>query len=255
MKLLALSAGIAKKKVMERYARQLLVPQWDQEKLSNGRVVVAGVGALGNVVATQLAIMGVGYLHLIDRDKIEESNLSRQPLYSSRDIGKTKTDVARQKLLEMNPNVVIKSYPQQLTFALTNNNITADVVVDCLDNLESRLWLNNYCIEKRTPLVSGGVYEFRGQLQVVLPGKTPCLQCNPLLTPATVKGDSCGKEKNPGIASTCYVVGGLQATETIKILMNLENICTTFRQIHCDTTEIISVPIKRKKNCAACKNL
>lgn len=165
----------------ERYHRHILVlGEKAQLRLKSSVVLVAGAGGLGSVVSYYLAAMGVGKLVLVDDGDVELSNLNRQILYATRDIGRAKVLVAAEKLRELNPNVEVVPVRGRLDYKLAAKLIEdhgVNLAVDALDNWETRLELNRACVEKRIPLIHAAVEGFYGQLLVVVPGSTPCLHC------------------------------------------------------------------------------
>ncbi|MBS7287825.1 MAG: ThiF family adenylyltransferase [Candidatus Freyarchaeota archaeon] len=218
-----------------RYHRQQLVDRWDQEKVRRARVFIAGVGALGSVAALNLAMMGVGELVLVDYDTVEVSNLNRQLLYREGDVGRNKAEAAREFLLEVNPEVTVKVFPNNITEVPRGEYERCNVIIDGLDTFEARRWLNSLAVDLRKPLVHGGIYGWWGNVQVVVPYVTPCLECQPLVSkerlaqPCTPAGESRKTERGgpeegatPAVVTVSCVIGGLQAQETAKIILGLE---------------------------------
>ncbi len=166
------------RKLLERYDRQLRVEGWDQERLTKSSVIIVGVGATGCEVSKNLALMGVGKLILIDNDVIELSNLSRQMLFLEEDIGKSKALVAAERLRKMNPFVEIEAYFEDVRNIDEGLFDKANVIASCLDNWPVRRWLNSLAIELNKPLVDIAMEGFYANLQVIIPGKTACLECH-----------------------------------------------------------------------------
>jgi ubiquitin-activating enzyme E1 C len=162
---------------MERYDRQLRVEGWDQNILLSSTVFIAGVGAIGGEVAKNLAMMGVGKLILADYDYVELSNLSRQLLFRDQDIGKGKAVVAAERLREINPHVSVEAYGQDIRELGEEVLGRTDIIFSCLDNWASRRWLNSVAVSLEKPLVDGAMNGFYGNVQVVFPRKTACLEC------------------------------------------------------------------------------
>jgi ubiquitin-activating enzyme E1 C len=163
---------------LERYDRQARVPGWDQALIQNGSVAIVGVGALGCEVAKNLALMGVGKLVLIDNDVVELSNLSRQMLFTEEDIGKYKSEVAAQKVKNMNRFVEVVHYNSDVRMLPEEVFEQVDVVCSCLDSWGVRRWLNSLTVSLGKPMVDGSIEGFYGNVQVVIPGKTACLECH-----------------------------------------------------------------------------
>jgi molybdopterin/thiamine biosynthesis adenylyltransferase len=197
----------------ERYARQILIfGSEGQECLGQARVLVAGAGGLGSAVSIYLCAAGVGSIRLVDRDIIERSNLNRQVFHWERDIGRKKTESAKEKLEAMNPDVNIEAIGTEIT----ESNITGlldgvDIVVDALDNFPTRYLLNHAILDAGIPLVHGAVQGFHGQVTTVVPGKTPCLRCLFPFAPPP--------ERIPVIGTTPGIIGTIQANEVLKFLI------------------------------------
>lgn len=164
--------------LQERYDRQARTPGWDQSLIQNGIVVIVGVGALGCEVAKNLALMGVGKLILIDNDVVELSNLSRQMLFTEDDIGKPKSEMAAQKIKSMNKFVEVVHYNSDVRQLPEGVFEQADVICSCLDSWGVRRWLNSLSVSLGKPMVDGSIEGFYGNVQVVIPGKTACLECH-----------------------------------------------------------------------------
>ncbi|APH38307.1 HesA/MoeB/ThiF family protein [Methanohalophilus halophilus] len=204
----------------ELYGRQVMMIGEDgQEKLKGATVLVAGCGGLGSPVLHYLAVAGIGHIRLIDKDTVELSNLNRQILHWHRDIGKAKSQSAEEKLAELNPNIRLEAFNTEINAENVDELIQgADIIVDALDNYETRMLLNRAAIRQSVPLVHGAVHGFHGQLTTVIPGKTPCIEC---LIP-----EKPPKEVFPIIGCTAGVVGTMQANEVIKYLLGEEGLHT-----------------------------
>ena len=164
--------------MLERYDRQLRIAGWDQSRLQNGTVVIVGVGALGCEVAKNLALMGVGRLVLIDNDYVELSNLSRQMLFNDGDIGRPKASTAAAKLKLINPEVDVESIDGDARNVPEETFKQGDVICSCLDSWGVRRWLNSLCVSIDRPMVDGGIDGFYGNVHVIIPKKTACLECH-----------------------------------------------------------------------------
>jgi len=224
-------------KEIERYARQLLIDEWDQKKLSKSTIFIAGVGALGSIVALNLAVMGVGKLILCDYDTVEISNLSRQIVFFEDDIGKYKVEAAKNNLMHWNSNVKIITYNTKLQKLDRSIFEKCDVIIDGLDTFSARRYLNSVAISVNKPLIHGGLFGWFGNVQFVIPKKTACLECQPLIPqnrlqkPCTPPGQVRREEtqinneiqaKIPSIISTNSIIAGIQTQLALKILFNLK---------------------------------
>jgi adenylyltransferase/sulfurtransferase len=198
-----------------RYLRQLpLIGDAGQQKLATAHVCIAGAGGLGSPIALYLAAAGVGALTLIDCDTVAESNLNRQILHTTHDIGKKKVDSAAEKLHALNPEISIKTYHSVITQETISDMAKgADIIVDAVDNYAARHVLNTYCVNVHIPFVHGAVQGFFGQMMVIIPKKTACLYC--FLQPQEAENEP------PIIGSTAGMVGLMQANETIKYLTGI----------------------------------
>jgi adenylyltransferase/sulfurtransferase len=199
----------------KRYHRQiLLLGEAGQEKLKRARVLIAGAGGLGTVIATYLAAAGVGTLRIVDCDIVEETNFNRQILHWSGDLGRSKTASVREKLSALNPTIVVEEIAQRIDETNIDSAAAAcNIIVDAMDNFPTRYLLNRTALRQGTPLIHGAVRGLRGQATTILPGKTPCLRC--------IFPGSPPSELFPIIGATCGVIGSVEATEAIKLITGL----------------------------------
>lgn len=189
----------------------------NQELLTNAHVMVIGAGGLGSAALYYLAAAGVGKITIVDSDKIEESNLNRQILHFTDDIGKPKVLSALRKLSALNPEIQIEVKSMRITPTTVALLPEADLIIDCLDNMDTRFILNRFCIEKGIPMVHAAVEAFEGRLTVIIPGKTPCLAC-------IYAGVPQKKGEFPIIGATAGFFGTAEAMEAIKFLSKKGNI-------------------------------
>ncbi|MEM3011973.1 MAG: HesA/MoeB/ThiF family protein [Candidatus Hadarchaeales archaeon] len=198
----------------ERYSRQVLIPGFGekaQRRLRRAHAVVVGLGGLGCPSSLYLVAAGVGRITLVDSERVEESNLNRQVLHWTRDVGRPKAESAAEKLGELNPEVRVEVVGERLTEENAGRVLRGDVVVDGLDNYETRYLVNSHCVRKGVPFVHAAVEGLTGQLLTVLPGEGPCLRC---LIPEPPPP----KPVFPVLGATAGVMGCLQAMEVIKLL-------------------------------------
>ncbi|MEM0093872.1 MAG: HesA/MoeB/ThiF family protein [Thermofilum sp.] len=234
---------------VERYDRQLRV--WGleaQKKLKSSTVLVVGVGGLGSPAAMYLAAAGVGRIILVDSEKVELSNLNRQVLHWTPDIGREKVSSAASKLSELNPHVkVVQVFGKLETLERAEQLVAeADVVVDCLDNWKTRFLLNEACVKLGKPLVHAAVRGLYGQLMVVKPGESACLRC---LLPE----DPPEEKTFPVAGPTPGVLGTLEALEAVKLITGygqpLAGKLLIFDGVQ-GSFDVINV--KKRENCPVC---
>ncbi len=203
-----------------RYSRQILLPAIDiegQQKLLDGSAAIFGLGGLGSPIALYLAAAGVGRLVLVDFDEVELSNLQRQIIHVTRDLGRPKVDSAREKLAALNPDVVVETVQARLEGPALNAVVAGvDVVLDGTDNFPTRFALNQACFDERKPLVSGAAIRFEGQVSVYFPGQgdSPCYRC--LYDDSEAVAETC--VQTGVIAPLLGIIGSVQALEAIKVL-------------------------------------
>lgn len=206
----------------ERYSRHLLLPEIGaagQERLKAARVLVVGAGGLGSPAALYLAAAGVGTLGLLDFDRVDQSNLQRQVLFTSEDVGAPKAERARERLLALNPDLNIVAHNAELCAA----NVRAlfdgyELIVDGSDRVGTRYLVNDACVLYRKQLVSAAIHRFEGQAMSYAPGRGPCYRC---LFPALAEGvlPNCAQAGVLGVLPG--VLGTVQATEAIKLLLGI----------------------------------
>jgi adenylyltransferase/sulfurtransferase len=216
----------------DRYSRLRLIGWWDQEKISAAKILVVGAGALGNEVLKNLALLGMGQVHLIDFDEIQDSNLTRSVLFRARHNGQPKALVAAEMASEMNPDCrVIPLHGNVLTDVGLGLVREMDLVICCVDNREARLWINRMCWKTSTPWIDGGIQEINGVAKVFVPPDGACYECTmtendyrlislryscPLL-----KQEDIQEGKVPTAPTIASIIGGLQVQEALKLIHEL----------------------------------
>ncbi len=207
---------------MERYTRQSILSQIGssgQDKISAARVAIVGIGALGSVSAQLCARGGVGFLRLIDRDVIEQSNLQRQVLFNEADVkaGLAKASAAKRHLAEINSEIQIEAVVEDLHAANIDEWLgDVDVVLDGTDNFETRYLLNDFAVKNKIPFIYGGAIETRGMVYAVLPDGRPCLRCVFPENPGAEHSQTC--DRSGILASASHMTASMQFTRLIQIL-------------------------------------
>lgn len=208
---------------IKRYSRHIVLQDvggTGQRKLRRAKALIVGAGGLGSPAAYYLGAAGVGTLGIVDSDTVEVSNLQRQILHRTSDIGRQKTDSAAERIQALNPGVEVVKY--QLRLSADNvRGIIRDynVVLDAVDNFSARYLLHDACFFERKPLVEAGVLQFLGQIMTILPGRGPCYRCLFPEPPAPGVVPSC---QEAGIlGSVAGLLGVMQATEAIKLILEI----------------------------------
>jgi molybdopterin/thiamine biosynthesis adenylyltransferase len=237
-----------------RYSRQIMLPQIDavgQQKLLDASVLIVGMGGLGSPVAMYLASAGVGHLVLADFDKVEISNLQRQIIHGTDDIGRDKVDSAYDRLKQLNPDITITRFKQKLDDSTLDDLVPqVDVVIDGCDNFETRFAVNRACVNHHKPLVSGAAIRFEGQVSVFLnDGKGPCYHC--LYKEGGEEEMRCSE--NGVLAPLTGLIGSLQAIEAIKVLLNIgEPLSGRLFVLDALTMEMRMLKLKKDPDCGVC---
>jgi len=206
-----------------RYSRQMMLPEIDaegQQRLADARVLIIGLGGLGSSSSVYLAAAGVGHLVLVDFDEVDISNLQRQIVHATRDIGRLKVDSAKEHLLELNPEIKITTINHKIEGQALEEQIkSSTVVLDCSDNFQTRFAINDACVKHRRPLVSGAAIRFEAQVSVFDSRHegSPCYRC--LYGSEAEVEQTC--TANGVISPLLGIVGSIQACEAMKIIMNL----------------------------------
>lgn len=228
------------------------MPGWGahgQAKLARAQVFVAGAGGLGCAASLYLAAAGVGRLIICDNDLIEASNLNRQILYSPADIGREKAPVAVQRLRALNPSIAVEPRTAEIGEQPAAGLIRGtDVILDCLDSLETRFALNRAAMAARIPMVYAAVSDFTGYLSFLNPPTTPCLECFVPRTPP---------EEAPTVPGcTVGLLGSLEAMEAIKFLTGIgENLTNRLLVVEGAEPRFDIVAVERDPTCEACRDL
>jgi adenylyltransferase/sulfurtransferase len=238
-----------------RYSRHLILPDVGldgQRKLKAGRILLIGAGGLGSPLALYLAAAGVGTLGLVDFDVVDVSNLQRQVLHGTKDVGRPKLESARDRIRDVNPHVHVEGYETRLTSENALDIIRDyDVVIDGTDNFATRYLTNDACVLLGKPNVYGSIFRFEGQASVFALDEGPCYRClfpeppPPGMVPSCAEGGVLGVL--PGL------VGTIQATEGIKLLLGVgEPLVGRLLLIDALTMRFRTVRLRKDPNCPVC---
>jgi molybdopterin/thiamine biosynthesis adenylyltransferase len=238
---------------MERYSRQLLLPEWtemSQIALRDASVLVIGAGALGSPVGLYLAGAGVGRLGIVDDDEVELSNLHRQPLHFTPDVGEPKAESAAAKLRFLNPDIVVEAYRMRVDETNVAGLIEGqDLVIDCSDSFATRYAVNKACCDAGIDLVEGGAVGWAGLVMTIVPKRTACYRCafptEPTWAPTCAQAGISGP--------VAGVIGSLQALEALKFLTGAQPpLVDAFLNVDLATMETTRVSVRRDPACSDC---
>jgi molybdopterin/thiamine biosynthesis adenylyltransferase len=238
---------------MERYSRQLILPEWtemSQIALRDASVLVIGAGALGSPVGMYLAGAGVGRLGVVDDDDVELSNLHRQPLHFTPDVGEPKAESAAAKLRFLNPDIVVEAYRMRVDDTNAAGLIEGqDLVIDCSDTFATRYAVNKACCDAGVDLVEGGAVGWSGLVMTIVPKRTACYRC--AFPSAPIGTLTCSQAGITG--PVAGVIGSLQALEALKFLTGAQPpLVDAFLNVDLATLEATRVSVSRNPDCVDC---
>lgn len=222
-----------------------------QEQLKGSTALVTRVGGLGGPLAQSLAAAGIGKLILAHAGNTRPSDLNRQILQTHDQLGKSRIESCRQRLLDLNPRLEIEAVDENVDEGNAARLVTgADIVFDCAPLFEERLLLNRECVRQRKPLVDAAMFDLEGQLTTIIPGKTPCLAC---LYPEVPPG---WKREFPVIGAVSATMANLAALEGIKLLVGFGELLTSKLLIFdARSMSFRKIGIHRRPGCAVCGTL
>jgi molybdopterin/thiamine biosynthesis adenylyltransferase len=242
----------------ERYGRHLMLDSVGapgQERLLAGRVLIIGAGGLGSPAALYLAAAGVGSIGIADSDVVDLSNLQRQILHATADVGVAKTSSAVAKLAAINPDLKLNAHQLRVD----SDNIAEllagyDFVLDCTDNFDAKFLINDACVFAGKPYSHGGILKYSGQTMTVLPGTSACYRCIFPEPPDEITSLTCSRAGVLGVLPG--VIGTIQATEAIKSLLGIGELLLdrllTYDSLNMKFREI---PLRRSPHCPVCSTL
>jgi len=238
-----------------RYGRQIMLKQigeHGQIALRNAKVLIVGMGGLGNPVAMYLAAAGVGTLYLADGDHVEVTNLQRQILFNEQDIKNNKADVACEKLQGQNSDITIEAIDEMLDEELCNYYLEqVDLVLDCTDNINTRYLINQACINHKTPLVVGAATGFDGQ-QLTIDPRDPDSACYHCLFPSTEKAPANNCQTLGIVGPVLAIIAGMQSLQAIKLLTGNKVQLNQLNLFDGLNNQWQQFNLKKQKNCTVC---
>jgi molybdopterin/thiamine biosynthesis adenylyltransferase len=242
------------KKIVERFSRQIVLKDigiLGQKKILSSKVLIIGAGGLGSPVAEFLSRAGIGSLGIVDDDKVSLSNLHRQSLYNTFDIGKFKVKIAKNKIKKINPNTKVTIYKIRLNinnFKKIINNY--DYIVDGSDNFKTKFLLNDFCLKFKKVLVTGAISKFDGHIFTFnfRDKKIPCLRC--FFQESNISDDLLNCESEGILGTVAGIVGTIQANEILKKILKigtgLDGYIFILDLLHLNFRK---VKLKKRKNC------
>ena len=239
---------------LRRYSRHILLPDVGvegQERIRQGRVLVVGAGGLGSPVLLYLAAAGVGHLGIVDGDVVDLSNLQRQVIHATPDVGHYKVESARQQIIRLNPDVCVTTYREWLTPDNAADLVSAyDFVVDGTDNFATKFLVNDACVMAGRPFSIGGLLRYDGQAFTHLPG-TACYRCLFEAAPPAGTVPTCSQAGVLG--AVAGMLGTIQAAEVLKYLTGAGTLLTDcLLTLDALTMDFRKMTVSRRDDCAVC---
>ena len=243
---------------LERYSRQILLEDVGikgQEKLLAARILLVGVGGLGSPVSLYLTAAGIGTIGIVDNDMVDLSNLQRQIVHFTKDIGRSKVESAEEKLHALNPEVRIRTYDLHLDAENSREIISGyDFVVDGTDDFPTKFLINDACVAAGIPFSHGGILQFTGQTMTVLPGISACYRCVFRNSPPPDIALTCSKAGIMG--AVAGMLGSIQAVEVLKYVTGVGELLTdTLLTFDALTMSFRKISLKRRPDCTACRGV
>ncbi|HEV3480651.1 MAG TPA: molybdopterin-synthase adenylyltransferase MoeB [Gaiellaceae bacterium] len=241
---------------LARYSRHLLIPEVGidgQQRLLETSILLIGAGGLGSPAALYLAAAGVGRIGIVDDDRVDASNLQRQVLHSTAELGESKAQSARETLEELNPDVQVVTYEERLTSENVDRILAEgwELVVDGADNFPTRYLLNDASVWHEIPVVHGSIYRFEGQVTVFKAFDGPCYRCLFPQPPPPELAPSCAEGGVLGVLPG--VIGSLQANEALKLALGIgEPLIGRLLLFDALVTKLDEVAIRRDPGCPVC---
>ncbi len=241
---------------IERYSRQIMIPDLGgkgQIRLRQAKVLVVGAGGLGSPVALYLAAAGIGVLGLIDSDRVELSNLQRQILHTTLDLGREKVDSAKEKLDRLNSEVEVHTYPARLEAKNAQAILSSyDFIVDGSDNFDTKFLVNDTAVALGRPFSHAGIVRLQGQTMTVIPRRSACYRCVFMAPPPP--GEILNCQQSGILGAVAGTIGSIQATEAIKFIIGMEEELLIDRLLTYDarTMNFRTIEVQRNPRCSAC---
>ena len=245
------------KNLIERYSRQIVLKNVGiagQKAIINSKVLIVGAGGLGCPIVDYLSRAGVGTIGIADHDKVCLSNIHRQPLYNSKDVGKFKVNVLKEKIKSINPLIKIKIFKKKITYKNLNSIIKSfDIIIDGSDNFKTKFLLNEYSIKYKKILIVGAISKFDGHVFTFnfKNQNIPCLKCFYQSEPSD---EILNCEAEGIMGPVAGIIGNIQANEVLKKILSIgSNLDGSILIINLLKFNFKKVSYSKKKNCICCK--
>lgn len=240
---------------INRYSRQIILSEIGvegQERIKNSKVFIIGAGGLGSPVGLYLAAAGIGEIAIADMDVVDISNLQRQIIHSTHDIGREKVDSACDKMLAINPNIKAIAHNKTINSSNIQNLISGyDFVIDATDNFAAKFLINDACVKLGIKFSHGGILRFDGQSMTVAPRQSACYACLFDSPPPANSVPTCASAGILG--SVAGILGTIQATEAIKVIAGFgEPLYNKLLSFDANSMNFRNIHIKRNPNCRVC---
>ncbi len=242
---------------LERYSRHIILREVGakgQKRLLDAKVLIIGAGGLGSPAAMYLAAAGVGTIGLADFDAVELSNLQRQIIHATADVGKAKVESARETIATLNPDVAVSTYRERVSAATIADIIKDkdyDFIIDGVDNFSAKFLINDACVLLKKPFSHAGILQFIGQTMTYVPGTGPCYRC---IFPAPPPAGTAPTCREAGVlGAMAGIAGTIQATEALKYILGVGELLTgNILVIDAETMEFRKVRVAHNGNCRVC---
>ena len=244
---------------IERYSRNILLKEVGikgQEKLLSSKVLVIGAGGLGSPAIMYLATAGIGTIGIADKDNVKLSNLNRQIIHDTNDIGIPKIESAKNTINELNPDIKVNIHNGLISSKNISEIISEyDFIIDATDNFETKFLINDACVNTKKPFSHAGVVGFQGQLMTYIPNKSCCYRCIFKELPPKDCVPTCSQAGILG--AVAGIIGTLQATEAVKYILNIgESLAGYLLTYNGLTSEFRKIKLPREnKTCPVCNKI
>ena len=246
---------LAGRRELRRYSRHLLIPEVGlagQERMASARALVIGAGGLGSPALQYLTAAGVGRIGIVDDDRVDETNLQRQTIFATSDIGQPKATIAAERMRALNPSIGIDALPIRFDGGNARELVRLyDVVLDCTDRFSTRYLVNDACVLEGKPNAYGSIFRFDGQVSVFGSAGGPCYRCLYPEPPPAGSVPTCAEGGVLGVLAG--IVGAFQANEALKILLGIgETLAGRLLLVDALSARTRDVRFDRDPNCAVC---